>query len=751
MVDMRARLKERSAGVTFKARIGLWSAITMGLGSLMGAGLYVLVGLGASLAGPALWLSFAACGLLALPSALMYAELSRMIPKSGGGYLYAYQELGAFWGFMVGWLLAVGSVFACALYALGLASYAAAFLPQSLSGGATVTILALAAIWAVAGMGLRGGVGGERVQSVLTWGNVAVLAVLVLGSLFVVEVDNVVPHLPMGITGVGSAIALIYISFFGYQLIANSSEEVVDPEQTVPRAMIMALLIALCIYVTVVLVAALAVPWEELAKSDAPLVLVATAGLGPWGAALIGVGAILASGGALNGTMISKARQFYAMGRDRMLPRRIGKLNPDTGVPATALLAGAAATSLVVLSANLEFVARAANFALLSSMLPLSFALSSLQRKAANQGHAISKRQRAMPWLAFAANLALLGTLGAESLMVGGLLVGAGLGVFIAYAQQSALKGRSGLSVALTDKDLPPMMSRGERILVPLSNPETREALFTIALAMLPSDEGELIPLTIVLARAEVSLADALREHSEREDAVVGLEAVQQLAERQGSTVRPMIRAARALGPAIHHVAQDERCRLVIMGYNADDTGNRILEDIMSALNADLVLYAWRHDRPCLRIGVSLGGTINLPLMVRVAGALCEHFKGAVTYLSIVPEDLSDKSLAMARDTQIEALQRHTRLVPYTARLGRSDNPLGALVEASEDFDLLIVGAARNRLSEDATIGPFSSELARRARCNVVIVRAMPAAERFLRAGSATVGLRSIVQGEEPD
>jgi APA family basic amino acid/polyamine antiporter len=118
--------------VGFQRTMGLLGATTLGVGALMGAGIYVLIGLAAEHAGPAVWLAYLVCGVLSLLSVAVFGELSRKVPVAGGGYAFAYNALGSFWGFMTGWLLALGSIFACAMYAMGFAYYVSPFLPYDL-------------------------------------------------------------------------------------------------------------------------------------------------------------------------------------------------------------------------------------------------------------------------------------------------------------------------------------------------------------------------------------------------------------------------------------------------------------------------------------------------------------------------------------------------------------------------------------------------------------------------------------------
>ena len=731
--ELQRRLQEKSKPVEFERTSGLFAATTTGVGALMGAGLYVLVGIAAAEAGPSLWLAYLICGGLTFLSAMMYADLARRMPVSGGGYVYAYDQLGSFWGFMVGWHLALGSVFACALYAYGFASYTATFLPAAWSSLWSLKGTAAGLVALLIGLGLRGGRGGDKVQGIFTWGNLLVLLVLAAVALPHAEAKNFSPAFPNGAGGVGAAISLIYISFFGYQLIANRAEEIREPTRNVPWAMLISLGIALVGYVLVSAVSVAAVPYTELAASDAPLVLVATRGLGRFGASLIGVGGVLASGAALNSTLLSQGRQLYAMGRDRLLPKALGTVSRTTTVPVAALLAGAACTIVVVVLADLAFIAKSANFTLLFSMLPISVALHRLNRQLAAAGTAVPLSRRAVPWAALVANTGLLLTLDAQSLLFGGVLAGAGGVVFLSYSHSSEKRGRAGFSVSLVEERAGALLSRGERVLVPMANPLTQESLFSIAQAVAAPTKGEIVALTVVVAADTRSPREALRDPSGTREAVELLERASRQAEARGVTIRPVVRGARRLAEGITHAAVEERCGLIVMGWatEADDSPSKILQEVASHVRADFVFLRLVENVLPKRIGVSLGGRANLPLMVRVAGALAEQYDGEVTYLNVMPRHYERRHLNHARRIQTEAIGKHHGLGTYRTELLRSDSPLDALVERSQDFDLLVIGSAPvGRLSVDV-VGTFSPLLARQSRCSVVIVRHTPALGRL--------------------
>ncbi|MBN2319676.1 MAG: amino acid permease, partial [Acidobacteria bacterium] len=278
--------KKRIIPVTFERNVGLFKATTIGVGALMGAGLYVLVGLAAGAAGPSVWIAYMICGALAFLTTLMFAELARIVPKSGGGFAYAYDALGSLGGFVTGWFLALGSMFACAIYAIGFAHYFTSILGYRVPHFG-IKMTALIAVIAAILLNRRGTKDSDIFQSIFTWGNLAILASLILFSLFKLRFEAMTPLFPNGLSGTGAAISIIYISFFGYQLIANNADEIVEPTKTVPKAMILAMGISFIFYVLVALTAILVIPWRELADSSAPLLTVATRSIGKSGWFLI--------------------------------------------------------------------------------------------------------------------------------------------------------------------------------------------------------------------------------------------------------------------------------------------------------------------------------------------------------------------------------------------------------------------------------------------------------------------------------
>ncbi len=707
--------------------MGLLGATTLGIGALMGAGIYVLIGLAADAAGPAVWLSYLVCGLLSLLSVSVFGDLARRMPVSGGGYAFVYTALGSFWGFMTGWLLALGSIFACAMYATGFAYYATTIFSQNIPEP-LLKAIALTIILFLTMLNCRGTKSGDSVQRLLTWGNLLVLVILMGLALPAAEPKLMEPMFPKGLGGIGGAIAIIYVSFFGYQLIANNAEEIVDPEKTIPRAMFLSMVVSLSFYLAVALVAVMVIPWETLAESKAPLVEVALKGIGGWGWFLVALGGVLASAAALNSTLLSQARQVFAMGKDGLFPTILGRIHEVSRTPRAALWVGGLITLAAVLFGELTFIVKSANFCFMVSLLPASLALRKLYRSSESSGRpALWKRY--VPEAAFIANLLLLITLDLVSIVFGLHLMALGFVIYLFYSRKREIRSRTGMSVVLTEQPKSKLLA-GMRILVPIANPQTQPSLFSLSEALLSGSGGELVVLNVVQTTNQMDFHSAL---TDAQESLNLLDKSSKLPDMGRFKIRPVIRVSRSLSKGVVHAAEEEGCNLIVMGFAGEDSPQTatLMDDVISQARTDIVLLKVRGEFRPKRIAVSLGGSSNMNLIVRLAGNLADRFDGQIDFLNILPTDYTVEQKTHSSRILAEAIKQHMAKALYRIELASSDTPLDLLVERSSGFDLLIVGATKVGLLERAVIGPFSSQIALRSRCSVAVVRVAQTVEKF--------------------
>jgi basic amino acid/polyamine antiporter, APA family len=321
--------------------------VVIGLGSMLGAGVFAAVGPAARAAGAWLLLGLALAGLVAYCNATSSAELAARYPESGGAYVYGRRRLGPFWGFLAGWAFLAGKLASCAAMALTVGSYAAPGLARP---------VALAALAAVTVANYQGVAKTALVTRVVVALVLAALAAAVAGMLLGGQagLGNLDPPGGEGLYGVLQAAGLLFFAFAGYARVATLGEEVADPARTIPRAIPLALGIALVVYAVVCGAALLAVGPAALAAADAPLAEAVAAGRLAWLEPAVRAGAVVASLGVLLSLEAAVSRTGFAMAANRDLPGALAAVHPRNKVPHRAELAAAALVGAAVVTVDVR-------------------------------------------------------------------------------------------------------------------------------------------------------------------------------------------------------------------------------------------------------------------------------------------------------------------------------------------------------------------------------------------------------------
>ena len=331
-------------------RLGTGDAVVIGLGSMIGAGVFSAFAPAAAAAGTALLIGLALAAGVAYCNAVASAQLAAQYPTSGGTYVYGRERLGEWWGFLAGWGFVVGKTASCAAMALTFASYA---VPGSSWAQRLAAVLAVAVLTVANCRGITRTAGLARV---LVAGSLLALLVVV-GAILVsggTDASNLTGSSPHGVYGVLQSAGLLFFAFAGYARIATLGEEVRDPERTIPRAIPLALGITVVIYAAVGLTALLAAGPAALAATSTPLATAAKAVGAAWSVPVVRVGAAVASLGALLALIAGIGRTSLAMARNGDLPRRLAAIDPVHRVPARAELAVGAVVCLLVLTTDLR-------------------------------------------------------------------------------------------------------------------------------------------------------------------------------------------------------------------------------------------------------------------------------------------------------------------------------------------------------------------------------------------------------------
>jgi len=329
-------------------RLGLGDAVFIGLGSMIGAGVFAAYAPAARAAGTGLLIGLGVAAVVAYCNATASAQLAAAYPRAGGTYLYGREVLGDWWGYLAGWGFMVGKTASCAAMALTFAAYVA---PDGWSRPIAATVVVVLALVNCAGVTRTALLTRVLVSLVLVALVVAAVACFRGGSTSGLDGWS---SPEQGLYGVLQSAGLLFFAFAGYARIATLGEEVRDPERVIPRAIVVALAGAVVVYAVVAVAVLSVLGGSGTAASSAPLADAVRAVAAPWVAGVLRLGAALASAGALLALIAGLGRTGLAMARERDLPRWLDAVHPRFRVPHRAELAVAAIVVVLVLTTDLR-------------------------------------------------------------------------------------------------------------------------------------------------------------------------------------------------------------------------------------------------------------------------------------------------------------------------------------------------------------------------------------------------------------
>ncbi|HVS31900.1 MAG TPA: amino acid permease [Thermoanaerobaculia bacterium] len=341
-------------------QLRLLDAVGIGFGAIIGAGIFVVTGVAATMAGPALVVALLLAALAATLNALSSAELAARFPQSGGTYEYGYQLLGPWRGFAAGWMFLASKMAAAGVVAIGLGAYATMLVP-----GINPRALAVVAVVAFTALNYFGIQRTSRLNLLIVGMSITSLLLLVILGAASFRPANFHPFAPGGLAGIMEAAAILFFAYTGYARIATLGEEVRDPRHTIPRAIIITILSSAALYMAVAAVAIGVVGADRIAGNPAPLGVAALAAGGPALATIIAVGAVTAMLGVILSQIIGMSRMAFAMARRSDLPAPLAAVHPRYGVPHRAVLLVGLGAAVIAATGTLRGVAAAASFAIL--------------------------------------------------------------------------------------------------------------------------------------------------------------------------------------------------------------------------------------------------------------------------------------------------------------------------------------------------------------------------------------------------
>jgi len=701
--------------------LGFWSVFSIASAAL-GAGVFVLPGLAAGIAGPHVGLSYLVAGVLALPAILALSELSTAMPVSGGIFVYVDRALGPLAGTITGMGTWGAMLAKTAFAALGTGAYLAVFSDVAALPVALLILVVLTGLNVV-------GVGKVSGLQILVVG-ACVAALISLGALGIGHIDT--RHYAAdggGVEGIFAAAGFVFISFKGITKVSSVAEEVRNPERNMPLGMLSALAMIMVLYAGVSWLLTGLVPVEQLQHDIAPMATLGEAIGGRTGRAVMGVMGVVALASMCNAGLLAASRFPFAMARANLMPPVLARVSARYGTPhLSILLTGAGLIALVTVLPVAKLAKLASGFGI------FLFVIANLAVVVLRESHARWYRPTfLMPlypvapvvgglggvWL-----LASLGGIGVAGVAAAVLVGGAWYGIYARSRQSrvSALRHLVGevqvLQVTEAFEHADELTEQGPRVIVPLMG--KRPAMDRIVrLASTFVEVGLLEVLRFEEVAEQVALSTKLDDHTE-ESALAG-ETFKLADELKLDMEFHDIVTHHAMRALFEH-ARATRAGWIVMKW---PEGGRLTSFVRHPLDSwlerppcDLAIYKERGTGEVKDVLVVAEPGPYDTMVVHVADRFARATGGSVTLVGLLPKAADTSLVQQQKDYHLQLMQ-HTRASTRSMVL-RTDQPYDRLGELSDNFDLMVMGSPPEQGFRTILFGSHEHRLADAVTCSVL-------------------------------
>jgi len=373
--------------------LGVWQLTAIGLGGLIGVGIFVLTGVvAATQAGPAVSLSFVIAGVASAAAALCYAEFSSMIPVAGSAYTYAYAVLGELVAWIIGWDLLLEYALVVAVVSIGWSGYVAALLGQfgvqlpiwargapGVGEGYVIDLVAVMGALGVAGLLTLRIEWGARFNTAMVILKIAAVLLVIFAAAPHIDPANWRPFMPFGFDGVVEGAAVVFFAVFGYDTLTTAAEESRDPQRDLPRAVLLSLAVSLALYVAMSLALTGIVRYDTLNNAAPAAIAFSSIGM-PWVSLIVSMAAVAGLLSVMLAFLLACARIWFAMSRDGLLPAWFAKPHPRFFTPYRPTLIAGGICALVAGLFPIREVAELVNIGTLSAFVVICVAVIALRR-----------------------------------------------------------------------------------------------------------------------------------------------------------------------------------------------------------------------------------------------------------------------------------------------------------------------------------------------------------------------------------
>jgi amino acid transporter/nucleotide-binding universal stress UspA family protein len=727
---------EKNSGKLIR-ELGLKEALAIGLGTMIGAGIFVLPGIVVERAGQAAAISYLLAGLICLPVAMIISELATSMPRAGGSYTFIAEALGPLAGSVVGPANWLGLTFANGFYLIATGQYLSLFVP--IPPWSVAIIVGVLFIW----LNYRGAKISGGVQILVVIILVAILTLFVIGGIFH---NPAIPRESFPIHGWGpvvGSIGLIIVSFTGFEKISTIAEEVKKPSRTLPLAIIGSVIIATVLYVLLIFVSTGLMPPGEIDSQQGLLVEAAELTFGPIGWAVMLVAALLATLSSANAATMASSRISYGMGRDLVLPGWFGQAHPKYKTPSNGILFTGGLAILLAMTGKAETLAEIS-----SALFMVSYALLSISvlvmRRVKPHWYRPSFRVPFYPILPVVTVVLCLGvilTMDDFSQAAGAGLVALSLVWYVIWVRKNAVV--TGEFGPLMERERPieriieaagtADRSDKQSVLIPLWDNVEPVPLLDLASALVMMNEEAVINLmnmTIIPPQIPLESAQAALTRRQNTNGDALSEVISRITQK-GVPIRTLHHAVRSPDSgAIAYIDSHPEVTLILTSWTGSLSSSRIYgsptKNLLVKAPCDVAILLSREFSQVKRILIPIGGGPHARLGLRLASQIAQGEAAELTALRVLrPDPDLDLEVEMEglKRVIVDVLDENASMA--SPRIVVADDVIEAILSSTREgeYDLLVIGASEEWQIKSLLVGSLPDAIADQSPCSVLLVR----------------------------
>ncbi|TET49209.1 MAG: amino acid permease [Actinomycetota bacterium] len=731
--------------VELSQEMSLFSITMIGVGAMIGAGIFVLTGLAAGAAGPALILSFLLNGIVTVFTAMVYAELGSTFPSAGGGYVWVRDSLPQPSGFLSGWMDWFAHAVACSLYALGFGAYAYLVINMLninipvVSEEFVSKLLGVIIILIFTYINYRGASETGLAGSIVTILKIVILVIFIIAGLISIfknpttSLSHFRPFMPEGFTGVLFAMGLTFIAFEGYEIIVQAGEEVKDPKRNIPRAIFTSLLVVVPIYILIAFVGiggieSLEPTWQFLGKYKELAIVEAARQFFPYGEFVLLIGGLLSTMSALNATIYSSSRVSFSMGRDGSFPKIFARIHPKRRTPFVATFISSILIIAMALALPIHDVASAADIMFLLLFLMVNMAVINLRRT-----KPLQERGYRMPWFPYIPLLGILTKLFLAIFLFGYspvawyttiIWIVGGVIFYYAYARERYIEKVE--EIVKTVHEEKEVVTKEFKAMLPIANPESIKPLIKFAGPIVSYNNGQLTLLNVINIPALLPMGGG-RKYIKKSKPII--EKAVSKAEKYDIPLNSIIKISHRTEKAITDTVKNKKIDLLFLGWRGftrkrDYIFGSVIDPIIANAECDTMVLRVQNNRlgKINKILLPVADIRNTRLSIDMSANIARAFDAKLYLLHIMPPKSTNKSENLKKKI-INRLNGVSGIDKENIIIEKSSNIVETILDHSKRYDLLVLNTPSESIFKMFFIGNKIQYIAKNSASAVLLVK----------------------------